>query len=258
MSEAPAAAKLRLSVIVPAWNEGELLPRLVAQLASLERLHEIIIVDVAPDRLTAQTMRAAGATYLHAGAPNRGAQMNLGAENATGDVLIFHHADSVLTRAHLAAIELALQKPSTIGGAFHRKFDERHPWLRPLELVGRALARHGGSFFGDQSIFVRREIFRQLGGFSPIPLMEDLEFSRRLRRAGAVAVLDPPLLSSSRRHHRRGAWRTSIENGILILLYQSGISPETLHRLYYGERFSPALPNDSVLAAQPVEELGRR
>ena len=258
MSQAPAAARLRLSVIVPAWNEAELLPQLVAQLGRLERLHEIIIVDVAPDPLTAQMVRAAGGIYLHLGTPNRGAQMNLGAENATGDVLIFHHADSLLTRAHLAAIEQALQKPSMVGGAFHRKFDERHPWLRPLELVARAIARHGGNFFGDQSIFVRREIFRQLGGFSPIPLMEDIEFSRRLRRAGNVAVLDPPLASSSRRHCRRGAWRTSIENGILILLYRCGISPETLHRCYYRERFSRASPNDSVIAAQPLEELGRR
>jgi hypothetical protein len=104
----------------------------------------------------------------------------------------------------------ALRDPEVIGGAFYRKFDGRHPRLRWLEVAGRFFTRHGGSFFGDQSIFVRRETFRALGGFASIPLMEDMEFSRRLRRAGKVAVLDPPLQSSTRRHLGLGPWRTSI------------------------------------------------
>ena len=86
--------------------------------------------------------------------------------------------------------------------------------------------------------------------------MEDVEFSRRLRRAGKVAVLDPPVESSSRRHLRRGPWRTSIQNGLFIVLYKCGLSPVQLHRWYYRDRRS--VPNDSILVAQPAEEFSRR
>ena len=143
-----------------------------------------------------------------------------------------------------------------IGGAFYRKFDGRHPRLRWLEAVARFFTRHGGSFFGDQSVFVRLETFRALGGFAPIPLMEDMEFSRRLRRAGKVAVLDPPVESSSRRHADRGAWRTSIQNGLFIVLYKCGFSPTHLHRWYYRDRLS--MPNESGLVARPFEKFSRR
>ena len=189
----PARAPLRVSVIVPAWNDHVSLARLLPTLVRLKGLHEVIVADASPHSATAKPARTVGVIYLAAPQPNRGAQMNLAAENASGDVLLFHHADSILTSAHVAAIERALQDPETIGGAFYRKFDGRHPRLRSLEAAGRFFTRHGGSFFGDQSIFVRRETFRAVGGFAPIPLMEDMEFSRRLRRAGRTAVLDPPV-----------------------------------------------------------------
>ena len=182
----PVRVPLRVSVIVPAWNDHVSLARLLPALVRLKGLYEVIVADASPHSATAESARTGGAIYLAARQPNRGAQMNLAAENATGDVLIFHHADSILTAAHVAAIEKALRNPETIGGAFYRKFDGRHPRLRWLEVAGRFFTRHGGSFFGDQSIFVRRETFRAVGGFAPIPLMEDMEFSRRLRRAGKV------------------------------------------------------------------------
>jgi hypothetical protein len=83
-------------------------------------------------------------------------------------------------------------------------------------------------------------MFLQLGGFLKIPLMEDVEFSRRLRAAGKTVVLDPPVRTSPRRHARRGAWRTSIQNGLFIVLYKFGVSPERLHRWYYRDRLQPA------------------
>ena len=250
------SASLRLSVIIPAWNDHANLARCVPALVGLEALQEVIVVDASPSPATAEAVRAAGGRYLRATEPNRGVQMNLAANSARGDVLIFHHADSVMTAAHVAAIRLALRDPAVIGGAFYRKFDARHPRLLWLETVGRFFTRHGGSFFGDQSVFVRRETFRALGGFAPIPLMEDMEFSRRLRQAGKVAVLDPPIASSGRRHQRRGAWRTSLQNGLFILLYKCGLSPRHLHRWYYREALSA--PNEAVLIPPPLEELGQR
>jgi rSAM/selenodomain-associated transferase 2 len=251
-----ASAPLRLSVIVPAWNDHVSLACLLPALVRLKGLHEVIVADASPYSATAELARTGGAIYLAARQPNRGAQMNLAAERATGDVLIFHHADSILTAAHVAAIERALRDPETIGGAFYRKFDGRHPRLRWLEVASRLFTEHGGSFFGDQSIFVRRGTFCALGGFAPIPLMEDMEFSRRLRRAGRVAVLDPPVESSPRRHARRGPWRTSLQNGLFIVLYKCGLSPRHLHRWYY--RTQPSVPDQLVLFRQAIEEMSRR
>ena len=244
----PVTAPLRVSVIVPAWKDHVSLARLLPALVRLKGLHEVIVADASPHWATAESARTVGAIYLAAPQPSRGPQMNLAAENATGDVFIFHHADSILTAAHVAAIETALRDPETIGGAFYRKFDGRHPRLRWLEATGRFFTRHGGSFFGDQSVFVRRETFRALGGFAPIPLMEDVEFSRRLRRAGRVAVLDPPLESSTRRHASRGAWRTSLQNGLFIVFYKCGLSPRHLHRWYY--RTQPSAPDQLVPSLQ--------
>jgi rSAM/selenodomain-associated transferase 2 len=243
---------------VPAWNDQENLARLLPPLVRLESLNEVIVADASDDATaTEELVRNAGALYLRAPEPNRGEQMNLGAAQASGDVVIFHHADGLLRAEHIAAIERALGDPAVIGGAFYRKFDRRHPRLRWLEKVARFLTRRGGTLFGDQSIFVRREVFESLGGFAPIPLMEDVEFSKRLRRRGAVAVLDPPMESSSRRHLRRGPWRTSIQNGLFILLYYCGCSPHRLHRRYYRERVSA--PNKSLISSSsPTEQLSAR
>ena len=252
----PAPAASRFSVIIPAWNDQGYLGRLLPELVRLKAVGEVIVADASPQFATARMAREAGAIYLPAPQPNRGAQLNQAAANATGDAFIFHHADSILTANHVGAICQAFRDPQIVGGAFYRKFDRRHPWLCRLEIVARFLTRHGGSFFGDQSIFVRREIFRALGGFASIPLMEDIEFSRRLRRFGKVAVLDPPLESSQRRHLERGAWRTSLQNGLFIALYKCGLSPAQLHRWYYRER--QFLPNESLATAQSIEEFGGR
>ena len=128
----------------------------------------------------------------------------------------------------------AARDRDVVGGAFYRKFDGRHPGLLWLEPVARFLSRHGGTLYGDQSVFVRRETFRRLGGFASFPLMEDMEFSKRLRAAaGVVVLLDPPVSSSSRHHKRKGAWRTTVRNALFIVLYKCGVSPERLHRWYY-------------------------
>lgn len=224
---------LRISVVIPSWRDADNLRALLPLLKAQPSVHETVVVDASGDGIAEAVTLNAGATYIPCPAPNRGEQMNLGAAASTGDVLLFQHCDTRLDEPHLAAIQRALRDPKIIGGAFHRKFDDRHPRLKPLESVTRFLARHGGTLYGDQSIFVRRDVFKRLGGFARIPLMEDVEFSRRLRSAGKVAVLDPPVASSARRHLRKGAWRTTIQNGLFIVLYNLGVSPHRLHRWYY-------------------------
>lgn len=193
-------------------------------------VHEVIIVTASET----VALNSAGKVHvLTADQPNRGRQMNLGAEIATGEIVLFHHADSDLTPLHLQSIGAQMENPAPIGGAFHRAFDERHPAFAWISHFERWRNQHHGSLFGDQSIFVRTTVFRELGGFREYPLMEDMEFSRRLRKAGSIILLDPPMRSSARRHLHRGAWRTSLQNALFIMLYHFGVSPHTLHRWYY-------------------------
>lgn len=240
-SAAGDRSPLRISIVIPTWRDSEQLAILLPSVTQLENVAETIVVDASADEATKEIARAHGATYLQSDTPNRGAQMNLGGMQARGDVIIFQHADTELTSEHLRSLALAMTDHEIIGGAFHRKFDDRHPRLKWLGQIARFLARNGGTLYGDQSIFVRRETFRHLNGFAQIPLMEDMEFSRRLRAAGKTVVLDPPISSSARRHARRGSWRSSIQNGLFIVLYKLGVSPMRLHRWYYRDR-EPATP----------------
>ena len=173
--------------------------------------------------------------------PGRGNQMNEAARLAIGGVLLFHHADTEITDAHFESLVVAMSDPILGGGAFRRRFDERHPWLRWIEPWEALRCRRWGPLFGDQSIFVRRSAFEALGGFADIPLMEDVEFSCRLRRRVRVAILTPAIRSSARRHLRQGSWRTTLTNALMLFLYVIGVSPKRLHGWYYR---SPAVPTD--------------
>jgi rSAM/selenodomain-associated transferase 2 len=239
LRDLPDSHCLRISVVIPSWRDTENLSALLPGLAAQPRIAETIVVDASADEQAEPVALASGASFFTCSAPNRGEQMNLGAAASSGDVIVFQHCDTCLDDRHLEAIQRALADPRVVGGAFFRKFDGRHPRLMWLEPFSRFLTRHGGTLYGDQSIFVRRAVFEKLGGFAKIPLMEDVEFSRRLRGAGKIAVLDPPVASSARRHVRKGAWRTTIQNGLFIVLYNLGVSPHRLHRWYYGPANQP-------------------
>lgn len=221
----------RLSVIVPCWNDAEALQTLLAKVRTLEGLDELIVADASSNDDARGIAEAAGAKVARCARPNRGAQMNAGAKLASGDTFLFHHADTELTQPHVSALrEVDAQ---TIGGAFHRKYDNRHRGFGWIEPIARAWNVRVGTLYGDQSVFVRRTTFERLGGFAEIPLMEDVEFSRRLRRTGRTVLLDPSIATSARHHQRRGPWQTTARNATMLALFRLGFSPETLHRWYY-------------------------
>lgn len=230
--------RLKCSIVIPCWNDLDALAALLPELRKIDNIHEIIVVEASEDRQSQELADAYGTVFLHSVQPSRGEQMNMGAAAATGDVIVFNHVDTQLTGAHLLALESAMSDPEIRGGAFYRKFDRRHPHLDWLAKIARIHNRWGTTIFGDQSIFVRREVFQELGGFAPIPLMEDVEFSRRLRSAGPIAMVDPPVQSSARRHAARGPRRTSLQNVLLLFLYKIGVSPRRLHRWYYQDRIA--------------------
>ena len=245
----PQAAPL-LSVIIPCWNDPHALRGILGSLRELEGVCETIVADASNDDTCADLTLAHGAKLVRCNRPSRGLQMNAGAQAASGRMLLFQHADTELTQSLVDSVRGASEDDRVVGGAFHRKFDDRHANLRWLESVARVWARIGGSFYGDQSIFVRRSVFEALDGFAEIPLMEDLDMCRRLRKRGRTVLLDPPIASSPRHAKRYGSWRTSIRNASLISLFHLGVSPEVLHRWYYrlprthpgSQTCSPAVP----------------
>lgn len=228
-----------ISIVIPLWRDWSVLAHWLESFGPLPPDVEVIVAAVGKNPAPDAVLARSEIRVVECSDPNRGAQLNAGAAVAAAPVLLFHHADSHLIAAHLAALRACAAKPGFVGGAFHRKFDDRHPLLRWIEPLERWRCVHGRALFGDQSIFVRRDVFVELGGYAGIPLMEDFEFSRRLRRVGRLDLLDPPMLTSARHHRSRGAWRTSLRNLLFLLLFQCGVSPWRLHRWYYGGRTAP-------------------
>jgi rSAM/selenodomain-associated transferase 2 len=160
--------------------------------------------------------------------------MNFGAHRATGDVLLFLHADSRLPPSAFDDIRAALQYQKVLGGRFDLQLDDARPMLKLIGFMISLRSRLSKVGTGDQAIFVRREIFAELGGYPDIPLMEDVAFSRALKRRGAVACLRSRVVTSARRWEVDGIWRTIFKMWTLKSLYLLGISPVRLKR-YYGD-----------------------
>jgi rSAM/selenodomain-associated transferase 2 len=230
--DSPAARPL-ISLIVPVWNDDELVVDLVSGLQVAPEIAEWVVVAVRPGQTLCELHRHGIIRLISCDKPSRGGQMNAGAAEARGSILCFHHADSELRPEHLNALEQTARNDAITGGAFHRRFDDRHASMVLWEGLVRRINSLAGPLFGDQSIFVRAPVFKRLGGFADIPLMEDIEFSRRLRRLGGSVLLDPPLRSSPRRFRRLGNWRTTLLNVTFIGLFYLGVDPYTLHKWYY-------------------------
>jgi hypothetical protein len=225
-----------ISLIVPVWDDDDLLVGLMNRLPSSPQLLEWVVAAVDPSPALRELEDRGHIRLVACRIPSRGKQLNAGAAQAQGSVLCFHHADSELLPEHVSALVRVAADETVGGGAFHRRFDDRHVWMMRWAVVARGLSAMAGPLFGDQSIFVKADVFKRLGGFADIPLMEDVEFSSRLRRVTRVKLLDPPLSSSPRRFQSLGNWRSTLLNILFIALFYLGISPNILHRWYYQER----------------------
>ena len=158
--------------------------------------------------------------------------MNTGAAQATMDILLFAHADTQLPFNAKNVIERALSHRHDVGGRFDVRFphDQGYAWLVSRMMNHRS--RLSGICTGDQAIFVRRHVFESMGGFADIPLMEDIEFSRRLKRQGALVALRETVTTSFRRWEQHGPLRTIVRMWTLRFLYWIGWDPQRLHRYY--------------------------
>ena len=228
-----------ISVIIPTFNEEQSLPRTLACLSASDPA-EIIIVDGGSTDGTlalAQEFCSHTATARVIAAPRgRASQMNEGAKASQGEVLLFLHADTQLPPQTERIVGLALTSPSVVGGRFDVRFDSASPWSQVISSFMNRRSRLTRIATGDQALFVRREVFEMLGGFSEIPLMEDIEFSRRLQQAGRIMALRDTVVTSFRRWDTQGPLRTILLMWTLRFLYWTGVNPHQLARVYHAVR----------------------
>jgi rSAM/selenodomain-associated transferase 2 len=218
-----------VSVIIPTLNEESCVADSLTLLRP-HRPHEIIVVDGGS---TDATCRAAAAAdrFVH-GPRGRAAQMNEGARHATGDVLLFLHADCSLEAGAMVEAERCLRRRGAAAGCFRMAVQAHGLRYRSINFCATARVRLTGLVYGDQGLFVRRGLFARLGGFPALRFMEDVAFSRTLRRHGRIVVARRRIFVSPRRWQRRGLVRQTLTNWALTALAVSGVHPDRLAEMY--------------------------
>lgn len=196
---------------------------------------ELIVVDGGSSDRSVEIARPQ-CDQLIEGPRGRARQMNAGASQASGDAIAFVHADTIVPPTFARDIEGALADGRVVGGRFDVTFDVRGPALDVVAAMISLRSRVARSATGDQAIFVRREVFERLGGYAAIELCEDVDFTRRMRRAGRVACLRSRVITSSRRWRRDGVVRTIVKMWIIKSLFLVGVSPAWLKRYYSDTR----------------------
>ncbi|MBD3169375.1 MAG: glycosyltransferase [candidate division Zixibacteria bacterium] len=222
--------KLSVSIIVPALNEAGIIQNQLEYLRSLDDSAEIIVVDGGSADSTIELARK----HAHSitAERGRGSQMNAGARIASGDILWFVHADCKPSKTSIHSIRKALEDKSVVGGGFYWKLDNFPRLMKYLQSTSNLKNRLKKTLYGDMGIFVREEVFKKIGGFKNIPLMEDMDFCKRLKRQGKVVILKDPMETSSRRWRKEGIIKVYVRNNLLKLAYRLGVSPAYLAKFY--------------------------
>jgi rSAM/selenodomain-associated transferase 2 len=218
-----------VSIIIPTFNEASCLAETL-RLLRAERPGEIIVVDGGSTDGTCELARSSD--RLLEGTRGRAAQMNQGAAEAHGDVLLFLHADCLPELGSLQAVERCLDRPGVAAGCFRMTVQADGWAFRMIGSCATARVRLTGLIYGDQGLFVKRKLFERIGGFPALRFMEDVFISKMLLRHGRMAVLDKKILVSPRRWQRMGVIRQTLHNWALTALALAGVHPDRLARFY--------------------------
>ena len=232
----------RISVIIPARNEERTIPPVLRRVLT-EPVWEVIVVDGGSTDGTRQVATELGATVL-VSEPGRGRQLHTGAAAASGDVLLFLHADTVLPQRFQDHVIAALSDPRIAAGAFKLHIDADRRSFRFIERLVQLRSRYRQMPYGDQAIFMRAETYHRAGGFPDLPLMEDYELIRRLRRIGRIRIAPVAVRTSARRWQEQGVLRATLTNQLCLVAFKLGVSPKRLASWRDGYRESNDKPAD--------------
>ena len=221
-----------VSVICPIYNEQGMLSRNSVWLQKLSSCSELIFVDGKSIDQGVEIAEQCG-KVIHS-KKGRAAQMNMGAAAAKGDVLLFLHADTIISPDTISSIESSMKDYNCIGGCLTQRIDGKGMIYRLIEGLGNVRAKITKVFYGDQGMFVRKDIFLKLGGFPKVPIMEDVIFSKRLRRSGKTVVLMDKILTSSRRWDKKGIVKPSLLYSLVNILFWLRLPLEKI-KLFYDD-----------------------
>jgi len=225
------AGALSVGVIIPTLNEEKLIAQTIASCRNGNGRCEVIVADGGSEDRTVEIARAAGAQTVIA-PRGRARQMNAGAAAAGSDVVLFLHADTTLPCDFASVVARALDPPQFVGGAFSMEVDDPAPLMQAVSSLSTLRSRILSMPYGDQAIFVRRQVFERLGGYSDLPLLEDAELCGRLKRLGRLRIVGERVKTSARRWTSEGPIKVILRNWGIGLAYACGVSPQVLARIY--------------------------
>ena len=219
-----------ISVIIPAYREKEHLGDLLKQITGDEDTE--VIVAVPKGDAESGAAAAEFDVKLVESEKGRGAQLHGGASAATGKNLMFCHADTILPHGWKETVIKTMEQPGVAGGGFSFSIDSPLLKYRVISAGTNLRVAISGLVYGDQALFTSREIYKKIGGFKPLPVMEDVDFVSRLRKAGKVVIAGSKVKTSARRWEKEGALNRTLLNSIMIFLYLIGVPPERLAKFF--------------------------
>jgi rSAM/selenodomain-associated transferase 2 len=232
----------KISIIIPVLNEAATIQETLTRLQDVPEV-EVIVVDggsrddtVALAKQCSQRVAPSSEFKVISAAAGRASQMNAGAAIATGDILLFLHADTHLPPEFDTLVRQTLQNPGTVAGAFELRINADLTGLRLIEKIVNVRSRVFSLPYGDQALFLKATTFHELGGFPDLPIMEDFELMQCLRRQGRIAIAPASVLTSGRRWQTLGVVKTTLINQLIIAGYFLGISPVHLAHWYRKKR----------------------
>lgn len=220
---------MKLSIIIPVFNEEEHIEKLIQSLHHLNLHHQVLVVDGGSDDKTCAILRNNSIDYIQS-QKGRAKQMNAGAKLAEGDTLLFLHADTLLPEDISEIFNLG--STHSLWGRFDLKLSGKQFFFRIIEFMINLRSRFTGIATGDQAIFVSKELFEKINGYEEIPLMEDVALCKALRKIAKPVCLKSTAITSSRRWEENGVIKTIFLMWSLRFLYFLGISPKNLKQFY--------------------------